>query len=323
MDEISETLESHRRQIRLHCYRMTGSLHDADDLAQEALVRAWQNLGSFRGESTLATWLYRIATNACLDFLRGKKNRVLPWGPEFPRYQGGALPEALPEAVWLEPYPTPEDQALRREHVSLAFLTLLQHLPPNQRAAVILTEVLDYSAREAAELLDSTPAAVNSALQRARQARGPGLAPVPDPRGREELLARFLAAWEAGDAAALVALMRDDATMVMPPIPLWVQGRADILRVLVDYPFRGDRHRWRLVPTPGANGGPAFGFYALAEAGVYRPWGIQALVLGAGPGEGRAEVTEYHVFKGAHLVARFGLPEFLKAGDQSPGGETS
>jgi len=317
-EETSIQLEAHRKQVRLHCYRMTGCLQDADDLTQETLLKAWQNLPSFRGESLLATWIYRIATNVCLDFLRGKKNRVLPWGPDFPQYKNGAdLPPPLPEALWLEPYPDPEDLALRREHVSLAFLTLLQTLPPKQRAAVILTDVLGYSAKESADLLELTVASVNSALQRARKTLEPSRLPQPDPQEKQELVERFLRAWEAGDAAGIVKLMREDTRMVMPPIPLWVQGPADILQVLLDFPFRrGEPNRWKLVQVKGANGEPAAGFYERdTVAGVYKPWGIQVLVLGASRG-GSQVIAEYHVFKGAHLVEAFGLPPTWPLNDE-------
>jgi len=315
LDQTGHTLEAQRSQVRLLCYRMTGSVHDADDLTQETMLKAWEKLPAFRGESSLATWVYRIATNACLDFLRGRQNRVLPWGPDFPQYQTGAdLPPPPPEVLWLEPFPTPEDQALRREHISLAFLTLLQTLPPNQRAAVILAEVLGYSAKEAAELLDTTQAAVNSALQRARKSLPPEV-PAVHPRESREILERFLRAWETGDAADIVAMMQEGTRMVMPPIPLWVRGPADILRVLLDFPFRrGDPKRWKLVAVEGANGEPAAGFYELdAETGVYRPWGVQVLVLAAVPG-GRPVITEYHVFKGPHLATAFGLPATLPTG---------
>jgi len=175
-----------------------------------------------------------------------------------------------------------------------------------------VSDVLGYSAKETAEFLEITPTAVNSALQRARKSLGPNTIPAPDPRKRQEILDRFVRAWETGNAADIVAMMKDDSLMVMPPVPLWVQGPVDIARVLLDYPFRwGDPRRWKLVPVSGANGEPAAGFYALdTQAMVYRPWGIQVLVLG--PTENGAPViAQYHVFKGAHLVSLFGLPQTL------------
>ena len=301
-------LEAHRSRLRVHCYRMTGCLQDAEDLVQETLVRAWEKGPSFRGEASLTTWLYRIATNACLDFLRSRKSRRLPWGPEFPQYRhGDELPHPEAEAVWLEPFPTPEDQALRREHIALAYLTLLQTLPPNQRAAVVLVEGLGYSAQEAADLLETTVASVNSALQRARKGRGEGR-PEPDPRGSRDILERFVRAWETGNAAAIVAMMKSDTRMVMPPYPLWVQGPGDILRVLQDYPFHGDPARWRLVPGVRANGSPALGFYGRDTTGVFVPWGVQVLDLAADPNDGSPFIAGYYVFKGPHLVTAFGLP---------------
>jgi len=290
---------------------MTGSFHDADDLTQETLLRAWQNRSTFRGEASAATWLYRIATNLCLDFLRGKKVRVLPGTSVGSRYRTGeALSEPDPEAVWLEPYPTPEDQTLRREHLSLAFLNLLQRLPPRQRAALLVADVLGYSAKETAALLNITPAAVNSALQRARKTleANPSreLSPAVD---LAELLSRFVEAWEAGDAKAIVALMTDDTTMVMPPYPVWVQGRTDILRVLLDYPMSGTPHRWKLVPAVAANGHPAFGFYARGEDD-WQGWGVQ--VVSFTGSETGSQIDRYYVFKGQHLLPAFGLPASLK-----------
>ena len=312
LDEVGSRLEAHRSTIRLHCYRMTGSLHDADDLTQETFLRAWQKMPGFRGDSSLATWLYRIATNVCLDFLRGKKNRVLPLGPDFPRYESGApMPEALPEALWIDPYPDPEDQALRKEELSLAFLTLLQAMPPRQRAVLILTDLLGYSAKETAGLLELSLAAVNSALQRSRASLGPGRpAAEIDRAERQEVLNRFLSAWERGDAADIVAMMKEDALLVMPPFPVWVRGQADILRVLLDYRFRrGAPKQWLLAAVPGANGEPAAAFYQLdAKAGIYRPWGIQALVLAPARPGALPEISEYRVFKSPRLVEAFGLP---------------
>lgn len=300
-------LTVHRERVHRHCYRMTGSLHDAEDLTQETFLRAWQNRSAFRGEASAATWLYRIATNLCLDFLRSKKGRVLPGGLTGRRYQNGeALPEPESEALWLEPYPTPEDQVLRREDLSLAFMNLLQTLPSRQRAALLVADVLGYSAKEAAELLDLTPAAVNSALQRARKTMGEHprqeVSPAADV---SDILSRFVAAWDAGDAHAIVALL-GDTTMVMPPYPVWVQGRADILRVLLDYPMNGGR-RWKLVPTVAANGCPAFGFYSKGER-EWLGWGLQ--VVSFAPGES-GQIARYYVFKGQKLLPAFGLPATL------------
>jgi RNA polymerase sigma-70 factor (ECF subfamily) len=315
--EAGSMLEAHRSAVRLHCYRMTGSLHDADDLTQETFLKAWEKIRGFRGESSMVTWLYRIATNVCLDFLRGKKNRTLPFGPDFHRYDSGAsLPADFPEAVWLEPYPDPESQTLRKEELSLAFLVVLQTLSPRQRAVLILTDLLGYSGKETAQLLGLSVAAVNSALQRSRAALGPNrAAAVINPAERREVLERFLRAWERGDAAGIVALMKEDSMMVMPPIPLWVQGRADIERVLLDYPFRrGDPKHWKLVDVPGANGEPAAAFYQLdAEAGLYRTWGIQVIVLEPRRSGALPMIAEYYVFKGAHLVEAFGQPAILSA----------
>ncbi len=309
--EAVPDLEIHREAVRRHCYRMTGSVHDAEDLTQEVLVRAWKNWGSFRGDAAVTTWLYRIATNVCLDHLKGAKSRMHPV-QGFSRYRNGeALPEPPAETLWLEPFPTAEDDLLRREHLSLAFLILLQTLPARQRACLLLCDVLGFPAKDAALSLDLTVAAVNSALQRARKTMAAAERPADvDPAGRREVVAEFLMAWESGDTQAIVALMTDDTTMAMPPIPLWVQGPVDIRRVLDDYPFRRGARHWKLVPTAGANGESALGFYS-REGDIYRAWGVQVLVLT--PAEGRPVIRSYHVFKGPNLVVPLGLPEILES----------
>jgi len=289
---------------------MTGSLQDAEDLTQEALTKAWERFESFRKDAELATWVYQIATNTCLDFLRGKQRRNLGWGKAFPQYRlGEPLPAILPEILWLEPYPDPVDQTVLKDQVSLAYLALLQALPPRQRAVFIVTEVLGYTAKETADLLEMTPTAVNSALQRARKTIGPGVKLDPlDTSDQSELLARFMSAWEAGDAQAIVNLMRDDVRMVMPPYPLWVQGRPEVRQVLIDYPLNKGTDRWKLVPTVRANGNPAFGFYFKGDDGIFRGWGIQVVMIDQSS-SGPARIQDYHVFKGPPLVSLFGLPD--------------
>lgn len=300
---MTESLEQHRPLVHKLCYRMTGSLHDAEDLTQEVFLKAWQARDGFRGDAEISTWLYRIATNLCLDFLRGRKNRALPGIGRGRLYRhGDPLPEPELDVAWLEPYPSPEEAVIRRERLSLAFVALLQTVPPRQRAVLVLADVLEYPSREIAELLGVTVAAVNSALQRARRTMGTVPQPEAVPTEAAAAAQRFLAAWDKGDASAIVALMGDDTVMVMPPYPVWVQGAADILRVLTDYPLSTGR-RWKLIPAGFANGDPAFGFYSLTKD-RWEGWGVQVISLGAGT----SPIARCYVFKGPHLLPAFGLP---------------
>ena len=317
-------LEPHRRELQLLCYRMTGSLHDAEDLVQETMVRAWEKYSFFRGESSVRTWLYRIAANLCLDALRRRRQprRLRPRGPASdPRSPVG---EPTPATEWLEPYPDselpgpgdgPEDQALMRERVSLAFSAALQLLPPRQRAVLILADVLDWRTREIGALLGMSEAAVQSALHRGRVTlarqdgvASPGAGPAAAPRDAEDgLLARYLAAWHAADVDALVELLRDDATLSMPPFPSWYEGRQSIHHILSLHPFGfGRRAGWRLAPTR-ANGQPAFVLYRADEpGGPYRSFGI--MVLSVGSRDGSVAVSSLAIYKSSDLVARFGFP---------------
>jgi RNA polymerase sigma-70 factor, ECF subfamily len=233
---FAELIEPHRRGLHAHCYRMLGSVHDADDALQEALLGAWRGRSGFEGRSSLRSWLYTIATNASLRILDGRKRRELPGGTGSGDDPRAPLAEPLAESVWVEPYP---DEVLRyedREGVELAYVAALQLLPPNQRAALLLREVLGFSAREVAELLETSVASVNSAVQRARaklERRRPArsqqetLRALGDERSRE-LVARFVDAWNRADVAAIVALLSEDASFSMPPLPTWFRGRDDI-----------------------------------------------------------------------------------------------
>jgi len=262
----------HRRELAVHCYRMLGSLEDAEDAVQETLVKAWRRLSGFEGRSSVRAWLYRIATNVCLDALDHRARRVLPTaiaGPADP-----AVPPAPDDhdIAWLQPYPDtlmdpdpdPAAAAVRRDHIELAFIAAIQHLPARQRAVLLLRDVLGFTAAETATLLDSTPAAVHSALQRARATVDTGLPPdtLHRPSGDvAELVDRYVRAWHTADITALVALLRADARMAMPPTPSWYHGRDSIavyLRQLFASPWGQDL---RLLPT-AANQQPALAVYA-------------------------------------------------------------
>ena len=320
-DDISALIEPYRRELLLHCYRLTGSLLDAEDVVQETMLRAWQRFDTFRGASSLRTWLYTIATNACLDALKKRPPRTLPQ-TSFPANDPRlSFAQARAEASWLEPFPdnwlaeareNPEARYSRRESISLAFLTVLQRLPPRQRAILLLSDVLDWQASEIAHLLELSVPAVKSALHRARvtlakhyhedqqampQESLPGAA-------TSALLARYVQAWETDDVAGLVALLKEDATLSMPPS--WFWGRAAIGAILTSTVFGSVRRKWRLFPTQ-ANARPAFALYRADEAsGCYRAFGIQVVTLDrSAPTSHIVEVTIFNV---PSLVTSFGFP---------------
>jgi len=304
-------LEQHRRVLTGHCYRMLGSIVDADDAAQETIVRAWRGLDGFNGRSSLRTWLYRIATNVCLDVLSDRTRRARPIedGPE------GTVDDELetrPRTHWLEPVPDaqvlpdhadPEERAILRQSIRLAFVAALQHLPPKQRAALILTEVLGWSAAEVAETLDSSPAAINSAMQRARAtlaSRDLGEIRAGLSERQTVLVERYVAAFESYDVDALTALLAADATMSMPPYRLWLRGHAAIRGWLLG---RGAECRGsRLVPTAACDS-PAFGQY---RHGGRLPWALIVLEL-----SGDQITAMTYFLDTATLFPRFGLPSEL------------
>jgi RNA polymerase sigma-70 factor (TIGR02960 family) len=290
-----------RGEITAHCYRMLGSLADAEDVVQETWLRAWQAWPGFEArlddrERSVRAWLYRIATNRCLTFLGRAARRELPTA---------VTPAEAQEVRWLEPLPDrlmayaddldPAERLVAWESVELAFLVALQHLPPRQRAALLLREVLGYSAAETADLLDTSVASVNSALQRARVARE---RPAPDRNaaGTAELARRYAAAWEAGDVDAIVAMLAEDARYSMPPLPEWYTGRTAIREFLLSGPLAC---RWRFLPT-SANGMPAFATYSW-DGTAYVPMGLDVLTVRGGV------VQEVVSFLEADF-ARFGLP---------------
>ncbi len=302
----AEALDQYRRELVAYCYRMLASPFEAEDAVQETMVRAWRGIEQFEGRSALRSWLYRIATNVCLDMLEGRERRARPMdlGPA-----GEPIAENLrtPDVPWLQPIPDPADEAVERETIKLAFVAALQHLPPKQRAVLILCEVLRWQAAEVAELLETTVASVNSALQRARATLDTADTPSATPDEVDpELLARYVAAFEAYDLEALTALIREDATQSMPPFDLWLRGRDDIFTWWYG-PGIGCKGS-RVVPTVAANGSPAFGQYKPAEGGGYEPWALQVLELEDG------KVRELSFFLDTDtLFPLFGLPARLDA----------
>jgi len=298
-------LEQHRSELTAYCYRMLGSPFDAEDAVQDTLVRAWRNLDRFEGRAALRSWLYRIATNVCLDMLKAGKRRARPMdlGPsQEPLIEN--LNER-PEVTWIEPIPDPADVTVERDTIRLAFVAALQHLPPRQRAVLILSEVLRWQATEVAELLESSVASVNSALQRARATLANVDVEAPDAAEVDgELLDRYVAAFEAYDFDALTSLIREDAVQSMPPYDMWLAGRDDIFAWWVG-PGIGCKGS-RVLPVAAANGSPAFGQYKPSPDGGHDPWALQVL----GVKDGRiAELTFF--LSTQRLFPLFGLPLHL------------
>ena len=298
-------LEQHRSELTAYCYRMLGSPFDAEDAVQDTLVRAWRNIGRFEGRAALRSWLYKIATNVCLDMLKAGKRRARPMdlGPaQEPLFENLNVPA---EVTWIEPMPDPADAAVEHETIRLAFVAALQHLPPRQRAVLILCEVLRWQATEAAELLDTSVASVNSALQRAR-------ATLADANVRDvdtadvdaELLERYVAAFEAYDIDKLTHLLREDAIQSMPPFDMWLAGRDDIFTWWFGpgIECKGSR----VIPVRTANGSPAFGQYKIDPQGGYAPWALQVLETSGG------RISELTFFLDTErLFPLFGLPQHL------------
>jgi RNA polymerase sigma-70 factor (ECF subfamily) len=313
-------VEAHRRELHAHCYRMLGSVHDAEDAMQETLVRAWRGLAGFEGRSSLKSWLYKIATNACLKAIERRPKLVLPIDYGGPADPHDELAAPLAESVWIDPYPDgglglqdglagPEARYEQRESVELAFIAALQHLPGRQRAVLILRDVLGFSGGEVANTLETTPASVYSALQRAHkaiderlpeQSQQATLRSLGNERLRE-LVDQFVSAWERGDVDAVVGLLAEDAAITMPPIPTWFRGRDAVASFLALRPMAAGL-RWRILPTQ-ANAQPAFGFYMWTEdAQAFLAHDIVVLTL---EGESIGEIT---AFLDADALAGFGLP---------------
>jgi RNA polymerase sigma-70 factor (ECF subfamily) len=303
-------LEQHRRELTAYCYRMLGSPFEAEDAVQDTLLRAWKSIDRFEGRAALRSWLYRIATNVCLDLLSGRERRARPMDLGPAREPIEANLNTLPEVTWIEPLPSgdPAELAESRETIRLAFVAALQHLPPRQRAVLLLCEVLRWKAAEVAELLDTSVASVNSALQRARATLEASEINPSEPALDEpdrELLARYVQAFERYDMEALTSLIHEDATQSMPPFDLWLRGRDDIFAWWVG-PGAGCRGS-RVIPTVAANGSPAFGQYKPSETGEgYDPWALQVLEISDG------RIVELTFFLGTEtLFPLFGLPARL------------
>ena len=316
---FSALVEPYRRELQVHCYRILGSVQDAEDVLQETLLAAWRGIGGYKERASVRTWLYRIATNRCLNALRAGARR-----PQEHAAYGPALPEPShrrAEPSWLEPYPDvlldeiadhvpgPEARYEVRESVSLAFLAALQQLPPRQRAVLVLRDVLGFRAGEVAAILDTTQNAVTSALQRARGALpmpGRQSPPLPDSPRERRIVADFARAFEAGDVGAVVAMLTDDAWLTMPPLPLEYQGTDAIGRFLATVALRdGGRHV--LIPTR-ANGQPAFGVYLRdPRTPISHAHGVLVLTV---TGERVTALTRFH---DNSLLAGFGLPRSLRA----------
>jgi RNA polymerase sigma-70 factor (ECF subfamily) len=306
VDSGARELEQYRRELTAYCYRMLGSAFEAEDAVQETMLRAWRSLDRFEGRSALRSWLYRIATNVCFDQLNGRERRARPMdlGPA-----GEPVIEnlrELPEVTWLTPLPTPEEEVEQRDTLRLAFVAALQHLPPKQRAALILCDVLRWQASEAAELLDTSVASINSALQRARAtlATADTLAPAELDAEARALLERYVQAFEAYDIDALTALLHEDAVQSMPPYDLWLRGRDDIFTWWFG-PGIGCQGS-KVIPAGNANGMPAWGQYKPDPAGGYAPWALQLVEVSAGK---VAELTFFLDTK--TLFPLFGLPEHV------------
>jgi len=312
----AEQLETHRAALTGHCYRMLGSAFDADDAVQETMVRAWRGLDRFDGRASLRTWMYRIATNVCLDALSNRAKRARPT-EDFPEGTPDSDLDVRPRSYWLEPIPDaralpagsdPHEIAMLRQSIRLAFVAALQNLPPKQRAALLLTEVLGWSATEAAKNLDMSVAAVNSALQRARaslRSRPQSHAADELTDQQSQLLDRYVDTFERYDVDALATLLREDATLSMPPYTLWLRGPEAIRAWMLG---RGCGCRGsRLVPT-SASGLPAFGQYRPGDAAAtYKPWALIVLELDA---DRISSVTSF--LDTENLFPLFGLPAFLR-----------
>lgn len=315
-DAFGALAEQYRRELQAHCYRMMGSVHDAEDMVQETFLRAWRHRLTFAGRASFRAWLYKIATNACLDNLGKRPRRLIPITRQAVSTLDEPIPPSVMEPIWLEPYPDellnadelqPEAQFAKRETISLAWVAALHVLPSRQRAVLILRDVLDWQASEVADTLDMTVSAVKSALHRARTTLAQHTSVVENVPKADTLLqtqlALYVAAWDNADVDALLSLLKDDATFSMPPIPSWYRGREVIGGLVAKTIFSGQAQgRWRLLPTR-ANLQTAFGLYRQAdEPGKYDAYGIQVVTF-AGD-----QIADIITFRVPELFPYFNLP---------------
>jgi RNA polymerase sigma-70 factor, ECF subfamily len=316
---FAQLVERHRHELEVHAYRMLGSLEDAEDALQEAFLRAWKARATYRRQSTFRAWLYQITTNACLRILERRPRRVVAYDA-VPAAELGARPQPPADFPWLQPYPDarldegaePGDSVVARETIELAFLAAIQHLPPRQRAVLILRDTLDWPATETAAVLEMSVAAVNSALQRARAtlkqrlpaARLEWAATADAEEAEQSLLQTYLEAWERHDPSRLVALLREDVRMAMPPHPTWYDGSEAVAAFLTGVAFAPGSDAHRFVPTR-ANRQPAFGVYR-GEGANARPFGIHVVKIESGL------VVDMDFFLDPELFPAFGLPDTLR-----------
>jgi RNA polymerase sigma-70 factor (ECF subfamily) len=317
--DVERRLEQHRTELTGYCYRMLGSPFEAEDAVQETFIRAWRGFDRFEARAALRSWLYRIATNVCLDMLGSRERRARPMDLGPAQEPVAENLNTLPETTWIQPAPEglvvpegdPAEVAVARETIRLAFVAALQHLPPRQRAVLILCEVLRWQASEVGELLDTSIASVNSALQRARATLAAINVSTSDPtppldEADRDLLDRYVAAFEAYDIDALTTLIAEDAQQSMPPFDMWLSGRDDIFEWWLG-PGIGCLGS-RVIPTVAANGSPAFGQYKPAPGGGYEPWALQVLELSGG------RIAELTFFLDTEtLFPLFGLPLQLES----------
>ena len=314
-DTEIQDLEDYRRELTGYCYRMLGSVFEADDAVQETMVRAWRSIDGFEGRSSVRSWLYRIATNVCLDMLRGRQRRALAMDLGPSSTADSFTRETRPEHAWVQPIPDdrflpddgdPAELAAQRETVRLAFVTALQHLPARQRAVLILREVLRWRTSEVAELLDTTTASVNSALQRARAtlaSRDLSTEPATSmDADQQALLARYVDAFERYDITSLVTLLHDDAVMSMPPYDFWLRGPVEMGRWFLG---EGSGCRGSRLIRVGANGSAAFGSYRPDPLGGNKPFALQVVEISGD------RIVGHHNFLDTNLFATFGLPAHL------------
>jgi RNA polymerase sigma-70 factor (ECF subfamily) len=322
--DFPQATDPYRRELLAHCYRMTGSVHDAEDLVQETYLRAWRAYHAFEGRSSVRTWLYRIATNVCLTSLEGKSRRPMPVGLGAPSSEGTSPVEADGEVPWLEPAPDsmfghgesgdPAALVTDRDTIRLAFVAALQHLPARQRAVLVLRDVLRWRAAEVAEALETTTASVNSMLQRAHatlESKGLTADTVGEPTGEQkQMLDRYVQAFWEKDIDAIVSMLTRDAVWEMPPFTGWYQG-AENIGTLIDTQCPSGRHDMVMVPTR-ANGQPAFGLYMRGEGDVFHPFHLQVLDIGP---DGVRHVA---AFFGDDVFETFGLPSSVSAPALAP-----